>query len=80
MIPLHRDHHFTFRFGEARVIPRFHLDGPTTGQSVSIFKIDPITGERLELMMTANVGAGGWVELPVSIYVNPGDAFIAVPN
>jgi hypothetical protein len=80
MIPLHRDQHFTFRFGEARVIPRFHLDGLTTGQTVFVFKIDPITGERLELLMTATVGDGGWVELPVSIHVNPGDAFIAVPN
>ena len=80
MIPLHHDQHFTFRFGDARIIPRFHLDGLATGQPVSILKINPITGERLELLMTATVGDGGWVDLPWPIQVNPGDAFIAEAN
>jgi hypothetical protein len=25
MLPLYHDPHFTFRFAEARIIPRFHL-------------------------------------------------------
>lgn len=31
MIPLHRDRHFTVRFGESRIITRFHLDSVATG-------------------------------------------------
>src|SRR5262249_36540014 len=27
MIPLYREQHFTFRFGDDRIIPRFHLEG-----------------------------------------------------
>ena len=27
MLPLYHDPHFTFRFAEARIIPRFHLEG-----------------------------------------------------
>lgn len=36
MLPLYRDPHFTFRFAEDRVIPRFHLDGGEPGTSVSV--------------------------------------------
>jgi len=49
MIPLHHDPWFTFRFAEARIIPRFHLDGVAAGRRVLVFKIDPGTGERLGL-------------------------------
>jgi len=27
MLPLYQDNWFTFRFGEARIIRRFHLEG-----------------------------------------------------
>jgi hypothetical protein len=80
MLPLYADPWFTFRFADARLIPRFHLDGVQAGRRVSVFKIDPITGERLGLLATAAVGEGGWVDLAEPIIVNAGDAFVAVPD
>jgi hypothetical protein len=80
MLPLHKDPHFTFRFAEARIIPRFHLDGVEAGWRVEIFKIDPGSGERLGLLATATVGEGGWVDLVEPIIVRVGDVFIAVPQ
>ena len=78
MIPLLHEDHFTFRFGDDRIIPRFHLEGIEAGRRVSVFKIDADTGERLKLMMVATVGEGGWVDLSEPIIVRSGDAFIAV--
>ena len=80
MQPLYHDPWFTFRFADDRIIPRFHLEGVQGGRSVSIFKIDPATGERLGLLTTATVGEGGWVDLPEPIRVRAGEAFIAVPE
>ena len=78
MLPLHHDPYFTFRFADDRIIPRFHLEGVEAGRRVTVFKIDPATGERLGLLMTARVGEGGWADLPEPITVRAGDAFIAV--
>ena len=78
MIPLHEDPHFTFRFADDRIIPRIHLEGIEAGRRVSIFKIDPITGESLGLLANATVGDGGWVDLDQPIVVRAGDAFVAV--
>ena len=64
MIPLHEDPHFTFRFADDRLIPRFHLEGVEAGRRVSVFRLDPATGERLDLFRTATVGDGGWADLP----------------
>lgn len=80
MTPLYHDPHFTFRFADDRLIPRFHLDGVEAGQRVSVFKIDPGSGERLGLLATATVGEGGWVDLAEPIIVRAGDAFVAVPR
>jgi hypothetical protein len=80
MLPLYEDPHFTFRFAEDRLIPRFHLDGVESGRPVSVFKIDPGSGERLGLLATATVGEGGWVDLGEPILVRAGDAFLAVPE
>ncbi len=80
MIPLHRDPHFTFRFADDRIIPRFHLEGVEAGQWVSVFKLDPATGEGLGLIATAAVGDGGWVDLPEPIIVRAGGGFVAVPE
>ena len=46
MTPLYEDPYFTFRFADDRLIPRFHLEGVEVGRRVSVFKIDPTTGER----------------------------------
>lgn len=61
-------------------LPRFHLDGVEAGRRVSVFKIDPATGERLNLLTTATVGEGGWVDLAEPIIVKAGEAFVAVPD
>ena len=79
MIPLLHESHFTFRFGDDRIIPRFHLEGIEAGRRVSVFKIDSTTIERLALMTMATVGEGGWVDLAEPIIVRAGDAFIVVP-
>ena len=78
MRPLYEDPHFTFRFADDRIIPRFHLEEVEAGQQVSMFRIDPGTGERLGLLATATTGEGGWVDLTEPIIVQAGDTFIAV--
>jgi hypothetical protein len=80
MIPLHYDPWFTFRFADDRMILRFHLEGIEVGRRVSVFKIDPSSGERLGLLATATVGEGGWVDLQEPIIVRAGDSFVAVPG
>ena len=80
MLPLYHDPHYTFRFADDRIIPRFHLEGVEVGRRVSVFRIDPGTGERLGLLATATVGEGGWVDLTEPIIVRAGEAFIAVPD
>ncbi len=80
MLPLYEDPHFTFRFEENRLIPRFHLEGVAAGRRVCVFKIDAVTAQRLGLLATATVGDGGWVDLGEPIIVRAGDAFIAVPE
>jgi len=77
---LHEDPHYTFRFADDRVIPRFHLDGVPAGTPVSVFRIDSVTEVRRELLTTASVGEGGWVDLAEPLRVRAGDAFVAVPG
>ena len=80
MRPLYEDPQFTFRFAADRIIPRFQLEGVEAGRRVSVFKIDPGTGERLGLLARATVGEGGWVDLREPIIVRAGEAFVAVPD
>jgi hypothetical protein len=80
MLPLYYDPHFTFRFADDRIIPRFHLEGVLPGSQLSVIKIDPGTGERQGLLARAMVGEGGWVDLLEPIIVKGGDAFIAIPD
>ena len=80
MTPLYHDPHFTFRFAEDRIIPRFHLEGVEVGRRVLVYQIGPGTGERLGLLATAAVGEGGWVDLAKPILVKTGEAFIALPE
>jgi hypothetical protein len=80
MTPLYRDPHFTFRFADDRIIPRFHLEGVEVGRRVSVIRLDPTTGEHLALIRTATVGDGGWVDLPEPIIVRAGEGFVAVPE
>jgi hypothetical protein len=78
MLPLHHDPHFTFRFADDRLIPRFHLEGIGAGRRVAVFRLDPLTGERLGLLTTGTTGEGGWVDVAEPIIVRAGDAFAAV--
>jgi hypothetical protein len=78
MLPLYHDPHFTFQFADDRIIPRFHLEGVGTGRRVVVYRLDPATGERLDLLTTGVAGDGGWVELTEPIIVRAGDAFVAV--
>ena len=80
MLPLYREPHFTFRFGDDRVISRIHLEGVESGRQVSIVKLDPATDERSTLIVRATVGDGGWVDLAEPIIVRAGDGFLAVPE
>ncbi len=78
MLPFYHDPHFTFRFADDRIIPRFRLEGVKAGQRVSVFRIHPGTQERLGVLATA--GEGGWVDLPETIIMRGGEAFIVVPE
>ncbi len=80
MLPLYEDPCFTFRFADDRIIPRFRLEGVEAGRRVSVFRIDTRSNERLALLVTALVGAAGWVDLTEPIIVRAGEAFIAVPE
>ena len=64
----------------SRAIAKNGLDGVEAGRWVSVFKIDPDTGDRLGLLATATVGKGGWVDLTEPIIVRAGEAFVAVPT
>jgi hypothetical protein len=80
MIAVYEEPWFTFHFADARMIPRFHLEGIEAGRRVSVVKIAPGTGARLGLLATATVGDGGWVDLDEPIMVAAGDAFLVVPD
>ena len=80
MLPLYHDQHSTFRFTDDRIIPRFHLEGVEAGRRVSVFRMDPMTGERLNLIASATAGDGGWVDLSEPIIVRAGEGFVAVPE
>jgi hypothetical protein len=78
MLTLYHDPHYTFRFADDRIIPRFHLEGVEAGWRVDVFRIDPTTGERLGLLTTGLTNDSGWVDVKESIIVRAGDAFVAV--
>ena len=45
---------------------------------MSVYRIDPGTGERFGLLTTGVAGDGGWVDVAEPIIVRAGDAFVAV--
>jgi hypothetical protein len=47
MRPLYKDPHFTFRFKDDRIVPRFHLEGVQAGQRILVFSINPGTGRSV---------------------------------
>lgn len=80
MSPLHKDPHYTFRFRDERLVPRFHLDGIEPGRRVAVYRLDPDTGTWLVRLAEAVAGDGGWVDLPEPLMVRAGDGFVAVPE
>jgi len=77
-LSLYEDPGFAFRFAEDRSISRFHLEGIKPGRRVVVHKIDPVTSQRLDILITATVGGGGWVDLPAPLSVKGGEAFVAI--
>src|SRR5688500_8796591 len=80
MHPVYHEPHFTFRFADDRIIPRFHLDGGEVGTPVAVYRLHPGTGERLGLLRAVTAGEGGWVDLRDPLAVRAGEGFIAVPE
>jgi hypothetical protein len=78
MLPLYRDPQFTFQFADDRLVGRFHLEGVESGTPVSVFALDPATGERRGLLAEAVAGEGGWVDLAEPLVVRAGGGFVAV--
>jgi len=79
MLPLYSDDHFTFRFLDDRIIPRFHLDGIEPLRIVTIHRIDSF-GHRTGTPINATVGDAGWVELLEPIIVRSGEGFDVFPD
>lgn len=80
MLPLYHEPHFTFRFADGRIIPRFHLEGVEAGRHISVYRIQPDSGDRLDLLASAVMGEGGWVDLGERVIVQAGEAFVAVTD
>jgi hypothetical protein len=80
MTPLHRDPHFTFRFADDRLVPRFHLAGVEPGRRVAVYRLDPAAGTPLDRLAEAVTGEDGWVDLPEPLVVRAGGGFVAVPE
>jgi hypothetical protein len=80
VIPLYQDPFFTFRFADDRIIPRFHLEGVPAGVEVRIFSANSETLQPGNLLGTAVVGEGGWVDLPKAIVVRAGEVFVVFPE
>jgi hypothetical protein len=78
MVLLYQDPHFTFRFAADWLIPRFHSGAIEAGRRVSVFQIEPNTGERLGLLATA-VGDRGWMVLSAPDRVAPPSRPIPAP-
>jgi hypothetical protein len=60
--------------------PRSYLEGVEAGRRVTVFRLDPVRGERLNQIATAATGEGGWVDLAEPLIVRAGDGFVAVPE
>lgn len=79
MIPLYGDAHFTFRFAEDRLVPRFHLAEVAPGTRVTVFALDPAAGQPRERLAEARCDHEGWVNLTEPLLVRAGGGFVAVP-
>ncbi|MFO0806753.1 MAG: hypothetical protein U0791_26910 [Gemmataceae bacterium] len=60
--------------------PRFHLEGVEAGRHISVYRIQPDSGDRLDLLASAVMGEGDWVDLREPIIVQAGEAFVAVTD
>ena len=80
MIPLHHETDFTFRFAEPRVVGRFHLEGVAAGTPVAVRRLATPGDLVGELLTTATVGAGGWVEVTPALRVDAANGFRVTPE
>jgi hypothetical protein len=76
--PLYRDPYFTFRFAEDRRVDRFHLEAAPPGARVTIYHLDPGTGERTGSSESALVDERSWVQLQTPLLVRAGGGFEVV--
>lgn len=80
MTPLFHEREFTFRFGEPRVVGRFHLEGVAPGTPVTVrewWTPEEVSGE---ILRTASVGPGGWVTLAEPLSVDARRGFQVTPG
>ena len=75
MIELYRDADFTFRFAEPRVVGRFHLEGVARGTAVAVRRLLTPGDVVGELLATATVSDGGWVEVTPALRVDAANGF-----
>ncbi|MFO0865976.1 MAG: hypothetical protein U0744_15225 [Gemmataceae bacterium] len=80
MLPLYRDPHYFFRFDDARIISRVHLEGAKPGLTVKLVRVDPRSMKEGDVIAHAVVEAEGWVEFSPPILVRAGEAFLAIPD
>ena len=75
MIELYHEDDFTFRFAEPRVVGRFHLDGVAPGTVVAVRRLRTPGDVVGEMVATAIVGSGGWVEIDPALRVDAANGF-----
>ena len=69
MLPLYNDPHFTFRFADNRIIPRFHLEGVEVGRRVAgpvrvALQVDDAAATAEALVAAGATRLGGPVVTP----------------
>ena len=75
MIELYRDDDFTFRFAEPRIVGRFNLEGVAPGTVVAVRRLTTPGDVVGELLATATVGVGGWVDVEPMLRVDAANGF-----
>lgn len=67
MIPLYRDSHFTFRFGDDRIVSLFHLEWPARDSKVTPCSFTrPSSTSQGKVATKNNLGNGNNVILPLA--------------
>jgi hypothetical protein len=75
VIELYHEDDFTFRFAEPRVVGRFHLENVAPGTVVAVRRLRTPGDVVGEMVATATVGPGGWVEIEPALRVDAANGF-----